>query len=253
MVEYMAPKSLEDAIKALTVKKGKKVILSGGQVVTNQIVKGTLFPDTVLDITRIPELKEIRIEENGVFLGACLTHTDILNNHIVVESLPAFYQAAGTIGDLQVRNRATIGGTICDANLSGDYWGGWYLTNALVWIRSKNNLKKVPIKELVKGQNKLYLKSDELILGIEIPKIHNSLYIKFYLKSRQMLGVTIVNEKAAITGINEYPIIIDLYRTNITELFDYTSISKYKKYKISMVQHILNQFKGGLKDENRLI
>lgn len=58
-----------------------------------------------------------------MFLGACLTHTDILNNHIVVESLPTFYQAAGTIGDLQVRNRATIGGTICDANLSGDYWG----------------------------------------------------------------------------------------------------------------------------------
>ncbi len=94
-----------------------------------------------------------------MFIGACVTHTEIVNNNKIKLNIPAFCQAAITIGDLQVRNRATIGGTICDANLAGDYWGLWYLTNCKVWICSQEGIRKVLIRNLVKGQNKLFFKN----------------------------------------------------------------------------------------------
>ncbi|EJR73545.1 FAD binding domain-containing protein [Bacillus cereus] len=248
MAVYLAPKSIREALTLLSKEKERVTIISGGQVVVNKIAKGELYPDLLVDVSNIRELKSIKENESSMFIGACVTHTEIVNNNKIKLNIPAFCQAAITIGDLQVRNRATIGGTICDANLAGDYWGLWYLTNCKVWICSQEGIRKVLIRNLVKGQNKLFLKSEEFVYGIEIPKIPESAYIKFYLRSRQMLGVTIVHNQAAITGIQSQPMLIDTLRENIFDLFDETLISSYQKYKVHIANYLITKYKkGGIK------
>lgn len=244
MATYLAPKNIEEAVMLLVNNKEKVTIISGGQVVVNKIAKGELEPSSVMDVTHIQELKNIKENEDSIFIGACVTHTEVVNDSRIKMNIPAFHQAAITIGDLQVRNRATVGGTICDANLAGDYWGLWYLTNSNVWIYSSKGIKKVPIRSLVKGQNELFLHREEIIYGIDIPKV-SSEYIKFYLRSRQMLGVTIVHNRAAITGLQPEPVLIDTYRENIFDLFDQNQISSYEKYKVHIANYLITKFKRG--------
>ncbi len=118
--EYHRPRTVDEAIKLLHDVKGARV-LAGGHSLLPAMKLRLASPSALIDIGRIAELNGIRTANDGLHIGALTTHATIASSDEVRRSCPVLAQTAGQIGDQQVRNRGTIGGSIAHADPGADY------------------------------------------------------------------------------------------------------------------------------------
>ena len=118
--EYHRPKSVDEAVKLLHEVKGARV-LAGGHSLLPAMKLRLSSPTALIDISRIPDLKGIRVVNGSVQIGALTTHAEIAASPDVRRACPVLAEAAGNIGDTQVRNRGTIGGSLAHADPGADY------------------------------------------------------------------------------------------------------------------------------------
>ncbi len=114
--EYVRPTSLDEAIRLLAESGGEAKIIAGGHSLLPMMKLRLAQPATLIDIGRIPGLNEIRVDANGVAIGALVTHAQIAASPEIRRALPALAEAASVVGDLQVRNRGTLGGSLAHAD-----------------------------------------------------------------------------------------------------------------------------------------
>ena len=117
--EYKKANTVDEALNALLSGDGK--ILAGGHSLIPAMKLRLNQPSGLVDISGISTLKGIRESEGEIVIGAATTHDDIMNNKIIKEKLPFFSGAASMIGDVQVRNRGTIGGSLAHADPAADW------------------------------------------------------------------------------------------------------------------------------------
>src|SRR5262245_14384458 len=108
--EYFAPASVEEALKLLDKHGDECKILSGGHSLVPILKLRLASPGVIIDIGRIKELKQIKIDGGTIRIGACVTHAEIANSTELMQQCPLLTDTARQIGDRQVRNRGTIGG-----------------------------------------------------------------------------------------------------------------------------------------------
>ena len=118
--DYHRPKTVQEAIKMLREVKGARV-LAGGHSLLPAMKLRLASPAALIDISRIAELSGIRSTKDGLRIGALTTHAAIAVSDAVRKSCPVLAQTAAQIGDQQVRNRGTIGGSIAHADPAADY------------------------------------------------------------------------------------------------------------------------------------
>ena len=118
--EYHRPKSVDEAVRLLHDVKGARV-LAGGHSLLPAMKLRLASPTALIDISRIPELNGIRVTGGGLQIGALTTHATIASSADVRRLCPVLAEAAGNIGDTQVRNRGTVGGSIAHADPGADY------------------------------------------------------------------------------------------------------------------------------------
>ncbi|MEE9508495.1 MAG: FAD binding domain-containing protein [Anaerolineales bacterium] len=119
--QYLLPNTIDEAIRILREKGGQARLIAGGTDLLLDIQQGRHPPvDTLVDITRIPELQQIRFEGEEIHLGSAVTHRMILGSEILREHANCLQQACAGIGGSQVRNVATIGGNVAHALPAGD-------------------------------------------------------------------------------------------------------------------------------------
>src|SRR5713226_3205759 len=118
--EYYRPKSTAEALKLLQKVKGARV-LAGGHSLLPAMKLRLASPAALIDIARIKELSGIKSVKGGLQIGAMTTHAAIAGSDVVRKICPVLSETAGNIGDLQVRNRGTIGGSIAHADPAADY------------------------------------------------------------------------------------------------------------------------------------
>ena len=112
-VEYARPASVEEALELLAEHDNARV-LAGGQTLVNVMKLRMIGPDRVVDITRIPELRGVRVAADGALeIGATTTYAEIVEAVDVWAARPIVAEVASIIADVQVRNRGTIGGNVC--------------------------------------------------------------------------------------------------------------------------------------------
>jgi carbon-monoxide dehydrogenase medium subunit len=116
--EYTAPKSLDEALGLLA--KGAKP-LAGGMSLIPMMKLRLAAPDRLVDLRRLKDLNYIREESGAIHIGATTTHHDIESSALLRGKCPLLAEAAGHIGDVQVRNMGTIGGSVAHADPSADY------------------------------------------------------------------------------------------------------------------------------------
>jgi len=116
--DYTAPKSLDEALGLLA--KGAKP-LAGGMSLIPMMKLRLAAPDRLVDLRRLKDLNYIREEADGIHIGAITTHQDIASSPILRGKCPLLYETASHIGDPQVRNMGTIGGSVAHADPSADY------------------------------------------------------------------------------------------------------------------------------------
>ena len=118
---YFAPGSVEEALELMKEYEGKYTILNGGTDVMIRLRERLINPEAVIDIKRIPGLKDITFsEKDGLYIGACVTCKEISESEIVKEHYPFYAQAASVLGSQLVRGRATSVGNVINASPLAD-------------------------------------------------------------------------------------------------------------------------------------
>ncbi|HEX4524701.1 MAG TPA: xanthine dehydrogenase family protein subunit M [Casimicrobiaceae bacterium] len=172
-IEYQRAKSVADAASALARTGGKP--LAGGQSLVGAMKLRLANPGTVVDLSGIAELKGIRKEGDAIVIGALATHAEVAASAVVKQAIPALAALAEGIGDRQVRNRGTVGGSIANNDPAADYPAGVLGLNATV----VTNKRKIAADDFFKGMYETALAPDEIITAVSFPVPKKAAYVKF--------------------------------------------------------------------------
>lgn len=168
--EYVRAESLKDALKALDDRDGTKVISGGHSLLP--IMKFRLAqPPRLVDISRLEELKGIAEKGRGARIGAGTTYRELLESELLRERFPLVAEATETIGDLQVRNRGTVGGSLAHADPASDMPAVMIAVDATFNLRSKRGKRSVKAREFFQGPFTTALAEDELLTEIILPPL----------------------------------------------------------------------------------
>jgi CO/xanthine dehydrogenase FAD-binding subunit len=163
-----SPRTLADAYALLAADAYRPV--AGGTDLLVQIT-GELGdpPERVLDIWHLDELRGIRMESNALVLGALTTYAEIRRSPLIAEFLPAFAEAAATIGAAQIQNRGTIGGNAVNASPAGDMLPLLLACDAQLVLGATSGERWIAARDFWPAYRRTALAPDELLLRISIP------------------------------------------------------------------------------------
>jgi carbon-monoxide dehydrogenase medium subunit len=117
---YVAARSVEEALQLLTQQGEDAKLLAGGHSLIPAMKLRLASPRTLIDLGTIPGLRGVRIDGDTLVIGALTVHADVASSDLVRKRLPGLAEAASVIGDVQVRNRGTIGGSVAHADPAAD-------------------------------------------------------------------------------------------------------------------------------------
>lgn len=179
---YHKPTNIKDAIALIAEHGDDSKILAGGHSLIPVLKLRLNDPEHLIDITGIESLKGIKDNEKSITIGATSTHAEIASNAALQQHAPMIAQVAGMIGDVQVRNFGTIGGSLAHADPAADWPAVLLAADANIVISSANGSREVDIDQFFKGLFMTALGEEEIITAIRIPKTafnKNSTYVKF--------------------------------------------------------------------------
>ena len=148
--EYVAPRTLAEAIETLARYNGQARVLAGGTNLVLNMKEGKESPRAVVNVKRIPELRGLAFNSH-LTLGALTTVEDIHRSPVIVEHFPALAYAASTMASVQVRNLATVGGNLCNAAPSADLAPILIAFDAVARIAGPGGERRVPLEEFFTG------------------------------------------------------------------------------------------------------
>lgn len=169
---YMAPETVEDAVKLYEKHGSSAVIMAGATDIVVRLRDKLISPDCVIDIKRIKGLTGIEFsEKNGLRIGACVTLNELADNEQVKRCYPFLCEAAESVGSKQLRNRATCVGNIVNASPLADTATPLYVCDAVIETQGPNGKREIPIAEFIKFVRKVDLGPGEIVTGIRAPFI----------------------------------------------------------------------------------
>ncbi|MEP6951160.1 MAG: xanthine dehydrogenase family protein subunit M [Ginsengibacter sp.] len=178
--DYQKANTVDEAIAALSADDVK--ILAGGHSLLPAMKLRLSRPLKLVDISKIPSLKGIRENNGEIIIGAATTHNDISENDIIKTHLPFFSEGAAMIGDTQVRNYGTIGGSLAHADPSADWPALILAADATIDVQGSTGRRSMKATDFFTGLFSTQLLQDEIITAIRIPvpvSGTKSVYLKF--------------------------------------------------------------------------
>jgi CO/xanthine dehydrogenase FAD-binding subunit len=168
--EYYAPRSLEEALSLLDNQREETKVLAGGTDLIVQMKNGNARPAVIVDAKKIPELNRLEWCEDGTFhIGAAVPLNKIVTFPPVIERFSILYQACSIIGSMQLRNRGTVGGNICNAAPSADSAPPLLCLGAQAIVARRGGSRIVPLDRFFSGPGKTVLAPHELLVEVEVP------------------------------------------------------------------------------------
>ena len=166
--QYLAPTSVEEAATLLAASPGDTEVIGGGTWVVVEMTAGDRDPKRVIDLKNAG-LRYVREESGAVVIGARATYTDVVRS-AAAQKLPALVaMCAGITGGAQLRNRATIGGSVCYANPSADAHGLLVGLGATFNLRTAAGTRQVVAADFYRGPFETVLQAGELLESMSIP------------------------------------------------------------------------------------
>ncbi len=169
-VKCYAPKNMEELFSELAKMTPESKIIAGGTDLNIRMRMGLTKADALLFVGGINEMRQIVEKDGKVEIGAAATMSEIAKSPLLQGGLAAIADAAGDVGSAQIRNNATIGGSVANASPAGDIIVPLFLLKAeAVIANSKGELRCLPISEVVLGPSKNCLSYDEAIVKFVLP------------------------------------------------------------------------------------
>jgi aerobic carbon-monoxide dehydrogenase medium subunit len=165
---YFRPKTIAEASALLKKNKGARV-LAGGHSLLPAMKFRLATPKALVDIGGIKGLCGVQMRGKTVWIGAMTTHADVASSPIVRKSCPMLAETAAQIGDLQVRNRGTMGGSIAHADPAADYPTALAALGATIVARGLKGERKIPAEKFFVDLFTTALKPGEIVTAILVP------------------------------------------------------------------------------------
>lgn len=193
--EYQRPKNTADAAKAAVADEDAS-FMAGGQTLIPTLKQRLRQPSTVIDLGDIADLKGITVTADTVTIGAMTCHADVASSADIQRVAPVLAKLAGGIGDPQVRNRGTIGGSISNNDPAADY------PSAVVALDAKvhTNKRVINADDFFTGLFETALEPGELVTKVVFPVPKRAAYMKFPNPASRyaIVGVLVADTKSGI-------------------------------------------------------
>jgi len=167
--EYHVPSTVAEAVALLGQWQDDAKLISGSQSLVPMMKLRLVQPKHVIDLRKVPGLTGISESEGALVIGALTTHRAIETSEIVRSRLPILSEAAGGIGDAQVRNLGTIGGSLAHADPAADWPAVTVALDASAKIAGARGERTVPVEQLISGPLTTVLEPGEILVQVRIP------------------------------------------------------------------------------------
>lgn len=197
---YQTPASVADAVRLAQGADAR--LIAGGQSLLGSMKLGLIEPASLVDLGRIAELKGIRRDGAALVIGAMTTHAEVAASKDVMQAVPALVALAEGIGDRQVRNRGTLGGSLANSDPAAD----WPAAALGLGATIQTDHRSIAADDFFKGLYETALQEGEVITAVRFPAADKAAYVKFAQPASRfaLVGVFVskgpAGVRVAVTG-----------------------------------------------------
>ena len=217
--EYLAATSIDQAVAALAAGQGDAKIIAGGQSLMPMLNFRLLAPAMLIDINRVPGLAFIEAEGDGLRIGALTRHHALETSDLVRSRFPVLSEAMAHVAHLAIRNRGTIGGSLCHADPAAELPMMAMLLDATIIVAGCEKPREIAAREFFAGALTTVLAEDELVTEIRLPGLPRQtgwgfeeiaqrtgdFAIAAAAATLTMSGSTVREVRIAVMGVDETP------------------------------------------------
>ncbi|MFF4568021.1 FAD binding domain-containing protein [Streptomyces sp. NPDC001410] len=168
--EYARPTSVDEAVRALADAGEEAKVLAGGQSLLPLLRLRLAFPELVVDVGRIPELRGVREDGDTLVIGALTTHHEVIRDPLVRRHAGLLAEATATVADPAVRHRGTLGGSLAHADPAGDLPAVLLAMDGEMVVAGPNGRRTIPARDFFVDYLQSALAPDELLVEVRVPK-----------------------------------------------------------------------------------
>jgi len=197
--EYSRAASLDDALAKLGASNGAGKFIAGGHSLVPLMKLRLSEPKVLIDIARIPGLSGIRKQGDRIEIGAGTIHHEVATSALLRQACPIVSETAAGIGDPQVRNRGTLGGSLAHADPAADYPAVMLALDADVNLKAPSGARTVKASDFFRGLFTVDLAADEIIVSVQFNPVKSAAYAKLYQRASHFAIVGV----AAALGVSD--------------------------------------------------
>ncbi len=168
-VAFLQPGTIEEAVQVLDQYGEDAKVVAGATALSIMLRQRLIRPAALLSIGRLPGLDEIRRENGHVRLGALVTHRAVETSRVLAESLPSLAHTFGTVANVRVRNAATVGGVLAEADYASDPPAAFLALDATVEALGPSGQRDIPVADFFRGFYETALAANEIVTGVRVP------------------------------------------------------------------------------------
>jgi carbon-monoxide dehydrogenase medium subunit len=172
--EHARPASLVEAISLLTTQAGSARVLAGGQSLGPMLNLRLTQPQLLVQVDRLPELTGVAADADAVTIGACVTHAAIADGLVPDIGGNVLARVADNIAYRAVRNRGTIGGSLCHADPAADWLTVLIALDAVAMLHGPDGARSLRVADFVQGAFRTALAPGEILRAVRVPRLPNN-------------------------------------------------------------------------------
>jgi carbon-monoxide dehydrogenase medium subunit len=204
--QFTAPTTVKAAIRCLAEAGKNAKVLAGGTDLLVQLRSGRVRPSTIVDLKKIPELRQIKAEKGGFRIGAAVAGAELSAHAAIKKAWPGLVEGLDLIGSTQIQGRASLGGNLCNGSPAADSVPTLIAAAAICKIAGPNGLREAKAESIVTGPGKISLKKGEFIVSFFLPKrpkLSGDAYLRLIPRTEMDIavvgaGVSLVIDKKGI-------------------------------------------------------
>jgi aerobic carbon-monoxide dehydrogenase medium subunit len=200
--EYVRASTVEEAVAALAEHGDEAKLLAGGHSLLPIMKLRLAYPEVLVDIGRVDEMKGVCEDGDALVIGGATTHHDVLSNDLVRQHCPILADVTKMVGDPQVRHRGTIGGALAHGDAAGDLPAVARALDAQLVAQGPQGRRTIAAAEFFVDYLETALKPDEVLVEVRVPKLDGSWTGRYEKFSRVMQAWAIVGSCALVRRDN---------------------------------------------------
>jgi aerobic carbon-monoxide dehydrogenase medium subunit len=252
-IKLLQPAKLDEAVALLAAENEEAKIIAGGTALVIMLRNRLIAPATLISLGRLHELRTIRHEPGtGLRIGALATVREAELSPVVREKNPMLAQALGKVGNVRVRNAATVGGNLSEADYASDPPCVLVALRARVKARSARGEREIPLTSLFKNFYETALASDEILTELIVPDMaprSRAAYLKFISRSsedRPCVGMAAVLESEPDGTCKDLRLVVGAVAETPQEIAAAEALARGKRLSDALIAEIADAYASSI-------